>query len=147
MRREILTSVVAGVLALAIGAPANAEGSRTETAEYVGTTAFTAGTGCLTGLGDDPNLGGACFFVDEDESTVTVSLDDISPLPVGGDLSFIAGSELVGSYLFCDSIEIAIPEGSSRLIVSADTASGALSCLGSGGPTVAGTITATFEMQ
>lgn len=146
MTRMIIRSALTGALLLMTAVPAGANPTtRTETANYIGTTAFTAGTGCLSGLGDDPNLGGACFTIDEDETAVTVAIDDASPLPAGGDLSFIAGSAVLESVLFCDEIiDHPIPAGATRLIVSADSASGLISCAGSGGASVAGSITASF---
>lgn len=144
MRRHMIRSCMVGMLALMVAMPSSAETTRTETADYVGTSLFSAPTGCFYGLGDDPDIGGACFFVDG-ESTLTVTIDDVSPLPAGGDLTFLSGSEVVQSVLFCgEIIDHPIPDGASRLIVSVDTGTGAVSCLGRGGPSVAGTITATF---
>lgn len=146
MTASLIRSCLAGALALMIAIPASAAPStRTETVKYVGTTAFTAGNGCLLGLGDDPNVGGACFWIDEAETTVSVTIDDMSPFPAGGDLSFTAGSTVLKTVIFCDSVlNLPIPAGSSRLIVSADSATGSISCLGRGGATTAGTITASF---
>jgi hypothetical protein len=145
MTRSMIRAAMLSILAAAVALPAQAETVRTEVAEYIGSGAFTAPTGCFYGLGDDPNIGGACFWVDEEEETVSVTLDDMSPLPVGGDLSFIGGGAVLGSVTFCDQILNAkIPAGSSQLIGSTDSATGALSCLGRGGPALGGTLTASF---
>lgn len=145
MIRTMTRSACIGLLALCATLPAHAETTRTEVAEYIGSGAFTAPTGCFYGLGDDPNYGGACFWIDEEETTLSVTLDDLSPLPVGGDLSFLGGGAVLGSVSFCDQVlNRPIPAGSTQVIVSADSATGAISCLGRGGPALGGTLTAEF---
>lgn len=91
------------------------------------------------------NLGGACFILDGDETSMSVSIADASGLPVGGYYKFTNAGNTVdnGHGSFCStSPTVQIPLGSEQVIVFVDgPVGGPLDCSGAAGIGTAGTIT------
>jgi hypothetical protein len=143
--RKILLAALA-VLMAAGGAQAD---TRSETKLY---TQFAGDALVLQCDASDPDLGGlggACFDVIGDETSIQITIDDVSGLPVGGYWDFSDAPGLDGNSLangsFCGSTaELPIPEGALLLAVYVDAALGPVDCLGtSPGVGVRGEITVT----
>lgn len=141
MRRLFALTTLAVLLPL----NARADATRTEHATYYGGTFATAVVGCEFELGDDPNIGGACFAIDEFETSADLTISDLSGRPVGGDwYTFDAAGNLVDLEIFCGSAKATIAPSATRLIVATDYLSSAAACFVSTGAPTTGTITATF---
>jgi len=133
------------VLVALLPSVARADMTREASATYYGSGFFTAPTGCFDGLGNDPNIAGACFEVDDFENTADVEIADVTGLHINVDLAFIVGSTLLGTDSFCSPGSAKLPEGTTELVVSVDDAGGAAFCDPPFGVGTTGTINVTFH--
>jgi hypothetical protein len=141
LRRGVLL-VLGSILLLMFVGSASAARTRTEQKPY------TAGLDVLISCGT--GIGGACFDLAGNEATAWVVIEDDSGQPVGGTYSFRDGSnQTLASASFCESFTASVPDGSTRLLVFLDAATGPVDCLENGGAGVAttGTATATFKLK
>lgn len=125
---------------------------------YSDTKLYTQATGDALVLqcdATDPEIGGiggACFTLDRTEERVSITVDDIGPLPVGGAYQLVDALGLdqgtvLAAGTFCDSVaNVAIPEDAVSLVVYVDGPMfGPADCgLDGTGIGVRGTITASF---
>lgn len=87
--------------------------------------------------------GDVCFVAKPGETQVTVSVEDLSGLPVYSKLAWNGGSGWTGFTAFCGSVTVAIPAGAYELRVDADADLTLTACPG-GVTSTAGTVTAAF---
>lgn len=125
-------------LTLLVATPLAAAAPRTETKPYVATPAQV---NCHMMW---PSSGGACFLLDGSESTVTITLQDATGLPVRGAYGFVDNSPTGPLFPFCNSVTASVPAGDYDLIVFVEAAFSPSWCAGTTPPT-AGTITVTFR--
>ncbi|MFP5225754.1 MAG: hypothetical protein ACLGH3_09440 [Actinomycetota bacterium] len=129
--RRILLAAMAVLMAMG---SAQAD-TRTETKLYTQLAGDAIVLQCDASDPDLGGLGGACFDLIGDETSVQITIEDVSGLPVGGywDLSDAIG--LDGNSLangsFCGSTaDIEVPDGAFSLAVYVDAALGPIDCLG-----------------
>jgi hypothetical protein len=142
LRLGLVLTLASVLLATFVSA---ASGARTRTEQK----SYTAGldvviVSCASGTG------GVCFELAGNEATAWVVVEDDSGQPVGGNYSFRdANNVTLASGTFCESFTGSVPEGSTRLLVFLDAATGPVDCLENGGAGVAttGTATATFKLK
>lgn len=115
---------------------------------------YAAGAGDLTiacvAHNDQPvaNVGGACFEVDGDEVTVTVTIEDASGLPVGALYQFVdsdSGGNEIESATFCAGASVSVPADARQLFIYVHEIRGPFDCDGAIGSGTAGKITARFD--
>lgn len=145
-------------LLLLSAAAASMTSSVAHAGPYSDTKLYTQATGDALVLqcdATDPDvggIGGVCFTLDRTEIRVSISIDDVSTLPVGGGYELVDALGLdQGTVLargaFCGDISnVLIPPGAVSLVVYVDGAAfGPTDCApDSSGIGVRGTITASF---
>lgn len=92
------------------------------------------------------NVGGVCFVPRATDKNVSIDIQDVTGLKVGGLLSFSTTTGLYSSQRFCDQVNAPIPANTFVISVVVDGPNTApYDCpLGSGGVGTTGQVVATF---
>jgi hypothetical protein len=121
-------------------------------AGYMVTMSYVGGPGdlvssCRGGRPLVTNVGGVCFNVPSDSTTVAVTINDNSGMQAAGFLTFVddGGNALGSSVTVCGgNPSIPVPKGSTGMGVVLEEIGAPLNCPGAS-PATSGTVTATFN--